>query len=86
MDADFQCFSLLDDLPSNIKYVMVLTKADKREGSGGMRGDIIKKLRKEIITRTNRDVPILLTSAESREGGAELWSVLLDSIQLQSSL
>ena len=37
-----------------------------------------------VRARTSRPIPILHTSSETREGGAELWSILLDAVAGES--
>jgi GTP-binding protein EngB required for normal cell division len=83
LDADEDCLSLLPDLPEHVQYVIVFTKVDKR--SGGVRRDILERLNKEIKERTDRPIPVLYSSSETREGGAEIWSVLLDSLASEPS-
>jgi len=78
LEADKECLELLEGLPERVQYVIVLTKADKR--GGGARRDMIDNIKKELFLHTSRDIPIILTSSDSRTGGAVLWSVLLDSI------
>lgn len=78
MDADEQCLSLLTDLPSHVQYVIVLTKADKR--GGGVRRDFLARIKSDLQRRSARPIPIICTSSETREGGALLWSVLLDCL------
>jgi GTP-binding protein EngB required for normal cell division len=85
LDADQDCLELLDSLPLHVTYCVVLTKADKR--GGGMRPDILDRINQEIATRlkgkTNRVVPVLLSSSETREGGVAIWSALLDALAQQ---
>jgi GTP-binding protein len=78
LDADEECLSLLPTLPEHVQYVIILTKVDKR--GGGVRRDILDRLTREISKRTGRHVPIVYTSSETREGGAEVWSILLDAV------
>jgi hypothetical protein len=47
--------------------------------------DVLDRINKETSAKTSRFVPILLTSSETREGGAELWSVLLDALAGEAS-
>ena len=87
LDADQDCLELLDSLPLHVTYCVVLTKADKR--GGGMRPDILDRINQEIATRlkgkTNRVVPVLLSSSETREGGVAIWSALLDALASHNS-
>lgn len=78
LEADVQCLELLQDLPDNVQYVLVLTKADKRGGGGSAM--MVQKLRQELLSRTSKPVPIILTSSENRTGGCAMWSVLLDCL------
>ena len=78
LEADEECLSLLQTLPPHVQYCVVLTKADKR--GGGLKHDYVDRINREIKKRTDRYVPILLSSSETREGGVDIWSVLLDSI------
>ena len=78
LDADDDCLSLLDGLPDHVQYVLVLTKVDKR--GGGVRQDILDRVAAAVRARTSRPVPIVHTSSETREGGAEMWSILVDAV------
>eukprot|EP01041_Mallomonas_annulata_P003483 gene3483-6929_t len=78
LDADKECLGLLDQLPEYVNYVIVLTKADKR--GGGARRHILQSIKTELKTLTTRQIPVILTSSDSRVGGAVLWSVLLDAL------
>lgn len=81
LDADSDCLDLLPALPDYVQYCIVLTKADKR--GGGMRPDVFQRIQREVLLRTHgseRVVPILLSSSETREGGVEIWSTLLDAV------
>ena len=78
LDADFECLELLPALPLHVQYCVVLTKADKR--GGGVHADAMERIQREIRKRTDRDVPVALSSADARLGGVQIWSVLLDSL------
>jgi GTP-binding protein len=85
MDADLECFALIETLPPTCQYVVVLTKADKR--GGARKVDMIQDIRKELCRREiNNPVragiatPIVLTSSETKQGAPELWSIMLDSM------
>lgn len=78
MEADEQCLSLLADLPDHVQYVIVLTKADKR--GGGVRRDFLARIKADLERRSARPIPVICTSSEKKEGGALLWSVLLDCL------
>lgn len=77
MKADEQCLSLINSLPDNVQYVIVLTKSDKRGGEG--RKYIVQEVKDKLKEVTNIDVPVILTSSDTREGGTKLWSVMLDA-------
>ena len=77
LKADEQCLSLLESLPDYVNYAIVLTKADKRASEG--REGIMRELREKLLNYTSREVPVILSSSETREGGPALWSVMLDS-------
>ena len=91
MDADNECFGLLETLPPTCQYCVVLTKADKRGGVG--RSSMVSAIRTELEQRMAANehyrlpdgspvpVPVVLTSAETRQGAAELWSVMLDGME-----
>jgi GTP-binding protein len=84
LDSDEDCLSLISTLPSRVLYCIVLTKADKR--GGGLNKGILNRIRREIKSRTDRYVPIILTSSETRVGGSMLWSVMLDAIADEKEL
>ena len=77
LKADEQCLSLLKSLPDHVNYAIVLTKADKRANEG--REAIMKELKETLLQHTSREVPVILSSSETREGGPALWSVMLDA-------
>lgn len=81
LDADSQCFSILKTLPAGVKYIVVLTKFDKLVSDDLRRtGSIVDKIRLQVLDYTDRKIPIVFTSSESRVGGAALWSTILDAI------
>ena len=49
-------------------------------GGGGVGASVAERIHKEVQQRTKRHVPVVLTSADSRIGGVEVWSVLLDAL------
>ena len=77
LPADEQCLSLIQHLPDNVRYAVILTKADKRGGEGRtyIVGDVKEKLRQY----TAAEVPVVLCSSDTREGGSAIWSVMLDA-------
>ena len=80
LDADEECLSLLSDLPSYVKYVVVMTKVDKLVSEDKRRmSNVVNKIRLEIAKfNVNAEVPILFTSSESKGGGSSVWSAMLD--------
>ena len=80
LDADEECLSLLSDLPSYVKYVVVMTKVDKLVSEDKRRmSSVVNKIRLEIAKfNVNAEVPILFTSSESKGGGSSVWSAMLD--------
>lgn len=94
MDADGECLDLLSTLPPQVDYVIVFTKVDKHRGSseGGdgnsginsgvegalMRRGIVDRVYREVAKRTTRPVKIFFTSSESREGGVDLLSFIIE--------
>ena len=82
LDADYECLDLIPTLPAHVQYCIVLTKADKRGGGGALRPDLLDRIHKEIQQRSGgrKEVPVVLTSADARTGGVDVWSVLLDSL------
>lgn len=77
LKADEQCLALIDTLPCTVQYVMILTKADKRSGEG--RTYIVDEVKAKVREYTARDIPVILSSSETREGGAKIWSTMLDA-------
>lgn len=75
-----------ENLPPHATYVIVLTKADKNAKSGGgesysgkVSQDVMQKLQNVMamtLKKNKNNVPVVLTSAESKLGRDELWSYL----------
>ena len=71
-----------ENLPTYAKYVIVLTKADKnvkgtRENyAGKVSSQVMEKLCRAMNENLRQDVPVVLTSAESKLGRDEMWSYL----------
>ena len=87
LDADTQCFSILKSLPEHVKYIVVLTKFDKLLSDDLRRtASVVDKIKQETLKYTERNVPILFTSSESRIGGATVWSAVLDAIAGQDPI
>jgi len=75
-----------ETLPSNVSYVIVLTKADKNvKGNSAKNGsdkpgkvsiDVMNKLREAMHDNNVGKAPVLLTSAENKLGRDEIWRYL----------
>ena len=71
-----------ENIPPTAKYVIVLTKADKNSKgapenySGKVSNDVMSKLRQVMGETLQHDVPVVLTSAESKFGRDKMWSYL----------
>lgn len=83
LDADRECFELLNALPSYVQYVVVLTKLDKNRSNRVSEG-IIRGIERELTARTSETfaslVPVIATSSESKEGGAVIWCEVIKGI------
>jgi GTP-binding protein len=83
MDADEECLSLLEVLPAHVQYVIVLTKADK-QGSGekgsSLLSDVMSSVEGAVRERTERHVPVIMTSSQTKRGGVQLLSHLLQAV------
>lgn len=84
MDADNECLELLPQLPPNVKYVIVLTKMDKNRGSQYNYRiiDDTKRIVQEKLASADgsyryRDVPIVITSSMTKQGGVDVWLQIL---------
>jgi GTP-binding protein len=78
LQADEECLSILSDLPETVAYVIVLTKVDKLGGE--VSRDFINKIDRELKSRrSGQRTSILLTSSDTRVGGVDVWSVMLDA-------
>jgi GTP-binding protein len=87
LTSDHELLDVLEILPAHVQYAIVLTKADKK--GGGLNIDSFEKIKNIISEKQsslknefsrNRKIPILLTSSLTKQGGAEVWSVMLDAI------
>jgi GTP-binding protein EngB required for normal cell division len=95
LEADGECFELLSSLPSHVLYVVVLTKIDKTRGQT-INQRIVDDIRSEINSRltsssSTREVPIIMTSSMTRDGGVFVWQQILrgllyDDANISSSL
>jgi GTP-binding protein EngB required for normal cell division len=67
------------NLPSGVKYVVVLTKADKNvkgastKNSGRVSDSIMENLKKCMDENNVSKAPIVLTSSETKLGRYEMW-------------
>lgn len=77
MDMDAECFSLLHSLPDTVRYVVVFTKTDKR---GSLPPEILAGVQRELRKYTTRDVPIVYTSSETKMGGVEVLTIILEGV------
>jgi GTP-binding protein EngB required for normal cell division len=80
IDEDDNIMSQISETkPNNVQYVIVLTKADKNvkgasTGNGGkVSSAILDKVRKAAQENNIGNVPILLTSAETKLGRDDMW-------------
>ena len=91
LDADDECFQLLETLPADVQYVVVLTKVDKLRGnndnsrihrghplSSPVSPAIYQGLRDRLKAFTTRDIPVLFSSSETKRG---VLSVLNTALQ-----
>lgn len=84
METDEECLSLLEQLPPTTQYVIVLTKVDKHgDGRRVLEAvqDTMASVRKKLARRTNREIPIIFTSAANKWGGVQLLSHLLHAVE-----
>jgi GTP-binding protein EngB required for normal cell division len=74
---------LLEVLPAHVQYVIVLTKADK-QGSGekgsSLLSDVTSSVEGAVRERTERHVPVIMTSSQTKRGGVQLLSHLLQAV------
>eukprot|EP01033_Poteriospumella_lacustris_P000820 gene820-583_t len=91
LDADDECFQLLETLPADVQYVVVFTKVDKLRGnndnsrihrghplSSPVSPAIYQGLRDRLKAFTTRDIPVLFSSSETKRG---VLSVLNTALQ-----
>jgi len=70
---------MADTLEKRVKYVVVLTKADKnvkgasKTNQGSVSKDVVSKLRETMKENGVGNAPILLTSAETNLGRDDIW-------------
>jgi ribosome biogenesis GTP-binding protein YsxC/EngB len=68
--------------PAGVKYVIVLTKADKNvkgpnsTNTGKVSKDVLEKLRKSIVKNNVEGTTVVLTSAETKLGRDDIWRYL----------
>ena len=66
-------------MPSNVKYVVVLTKADKNvkgpstKNSGKVSKPVLDKVRQTMKENGVGNSPVFLTSAETKLGRDDVW-------------
>jgi GTP-binding protein len=66
-------------LPSRVKYVVVLTKADKnvkgstKSNEGKVSRDVMDSLRQTMKANKVGNAPVILSSAETKLGRDDLW-------------
>ena len=71
-----------ENLPKNVAYVVVLTKADKnvkatsKKKPGKVSHDVMTELREVMRANGVGNAPVLLTSAETKLGRDDLWRYL----------
>eukprot|EP00428_Durinskia_dybowskii_P078405 CAMPEP_0170359396 /NCGR_PEP_ID=MMETSP0117_2-20130122/2731_1 /TAXON_ID=400756 /ORGANISM="Durinskia baltica, Strain CSIRO CS-38" /LENGTH=383 /DNA_ID=CAMNT_0010613653 /DNA_START=283 /DNA_END=1431 /DNA_ORIENTATION=+ len=85
LDADEECFSLLECLPMHAQYIVVLTKADKHKDTDKGNKElqsVMNRVIEEVRKRTDREVKILLTSSNTRRGGVRVLSSLIDAVAI----
>lgn len=83
LEADEECLSLLENLPARTQYVIVLTKVDKqrnKESFSKALDGIIDKIYAEVAKKTSAVVPIILTSAETKHGAANMLLNILEAV------
>lgn len=83
LEADDECLDLLRVLPEYVNYVIVFTKIDKLRTSkreNMIKSEILAKVREAVEMRTNRQVPIIYSSSETRLGGTELLTTILERV------
>lgn len=71
-----------ESLPKNVAYVIVLTKADKnvklasKNKPGKVSTDVMNSLRETMKMNKVGNVPVIVTSAETKLGRDDLWRYL----------
>jgi len=73
-ENDLELISLVRQAPSYVKYVVVLTKADKKKGR--VSEEVKRNLKKTMEENGVGDAPVVTTSAESRLGRDDMWRYL----------
>ena len=71
---DFEIMRLMASIPDRVKYVVCLTKADKRDNRYREAAFAVKDAFAE--TGCDPQTPVLLTSSTSRLGRDQLWRYL----------
>ena len=83
LEADEECLALLPALSPLTQYVILLTKADKQSDTEKVNlatQAIINRIHSEVAKYSDRTVPVILTSAESKRGGVRVLSHMLDAV------
>ena len=71
-----------ENLPKNVSYVVVLTKADKnvkgssKKNPGKVSNDVMYNLRETMKSNGVGSAPVLVTSSESKLGRDQMWRYL----------
>ncbi|KAL3902512.1 MAG: hypothetical protein SGILL_010795 [Bacillariaceae sp.] len=71
-----------ENLPKNVNYVVVLTKADKnvkgnsKKNPGKVSNDVMSNLRETMKSNGVGSAPVLVTSSESKLGRDQMWRYL----------
>jgi GTP-binding protein EngB required for normal cell division len=73
--------------PDGVKYVIVLTKADKNvkgpnsTNTGKVTKDVLERVRKAAQLNNVGSAPILLTSAETKLGRDDIWRYMRNAAE-----
>ena len=76
VEQDEAVMALMAGAPPTVTYVIVLTKADKRESPRVLRDTLTSIEAKLVAAGCSKDVPVLLTSSENRLGRDHMWRYL----------
>lgn len=89
IDEDMRIMKMIgNNLSKDVKYVVVLTKADKnvkgasRKNAGKVPRDVLTKVRDTMKQNGVGNAPILLTSAETKLGRDDIWRYLRTAAEL----